>query len=199
MLSLYIHRDTAVHAVAPGLKVAGLFALGIAVFLTDDPLILSAVLAAVLAGFAIARVSWRQIWRQFRPALVMIAVIFAIHAALGDWLLGVATVLRLAILLLAATLVTLTTRVSAMIETIERGLRPLKPLGVNPAKVGMMLSMTIRFIPMLFDMLQDIRAAQRARGLERSIVAVVVPLLIRALRSGNDLTEAIEARCYDPD
>lgn len=86
-----------------------------------------------------------------------------------------------------------------MIDTIERGLRPLKLVGVSPAKVGMMLSMTIRFIPMLFSMLQDIRTAQRARGLEHSVVAVVVPLLIRALRMGNDLTEAIEARCYDPD
>jgi biotin transport system permease protein len=62
-----------------------------------------------------------------------------------------------------------------------------------------MLSLALRFIPLLFDKFEEIREAQRARGLERSVVALLMPLLIKTLRMANDLTEAIEARGYDPD
>lgn len=198
-LGLYIHGTSPLHRLPAGAKVPGLAAAGIALFLTAEPLLLGAVLLAVLALPAAARLPWREVLRQVRPALVLLLLIFAVHAVLTDWRLGLVIVLRFAILILLATLVTLTTRVSDMIETIERGLRPLAVLGLNPAKLSLMLSLTIRFVPLLFTQLQEIREAQRSRGLDRSLVAVVVPLLIRTLRMANDLTEAIEARCYDAD
>jgi biotin transport system permease protein len=62
-----------------------------------------------------------------------------------------------------------------------------------------MLSLALRFIPLLFEKFQEIREAQRARGLDRNLLALLMPLLIKTLRMAGDLTDAIEARGYDPD
>ncbi len=96
-----------------------------------------------------------------------------------------------------AVLVTFTTRVSDMIETVERAIAPLAPLGVNPAKVSLTLSLALRFIPLLADRYTEIREAQRARGLDRNIFALLMPLMIKTLKMADNLTEAIEARGYD--
>ena len=55
-----------------------------------------------------------------------------------------------------------------------------------------------RFIPLLFDQFAEIREAQRARGLDRNIFALLMPLMIKTLKMADNLTEAIEARGYDP-
>ena len=133
-----------------------------------------------------------------RPG-VLIAVIFLVHGYFTSWTLGFLVVLRFAILLLLALLVTFTTRTSEMIDVLERGFSPLALIGVNPAKLSLMLSLALRFIPLLFEKFTEIREAQRARGLDGNIVALIMPLLIKTLRMANDLTEAIEARGYDPD
>lgn len=63
----------------------------------------------------------------------------------------------------------------------------------------MMLSMVIRFIPMMMREAQEVLEAQRARGLDRNAIALLMPLLIKTLKMADDLSEAIEARGYDPE
>ena len=94
-------------------------------------------------------------------------------------------------------LVTLTTKMSDMIDVVERVIRPLGYVGINPSKVSMMLSMVIRFIPLMMREAQEILEAQRARGLDRNAIALLVPLLIKTLKMADDLSDAIEARGYD--
>lgn len=175
-----------------------LFAASIGVFAVSTPLWLLLLLAIVAGLFVVGRVPIRQALRQLRPAAVLIAIIFVVHGAFTSWELGFLVVLRFAILLLMAILVTFTTRVSDMIETLERALAPLTPVGVNPAKVSLTLSLALRFIPLLFDRFTEIRDAQRARGLDRNIFALLMPLMIKTLKMADNLTEAIEARGYDP-
>ncbi len=194
---LYVARRSPVHALPAWAKLLALAASGIAAFLIAEPVPLAAALAAALALFALARVPAAELWRQVRPALVLLAVIFLGHWVLTDARLGLITVLRFGVLILLATLVTCTTQVSAMIEAIERAAAPLRPLGVDPAKLGLTLSLAIRFIPLLAEQYRDIREAQAARGLDRDFTALVVPLLLRALRLADDLTDALDARGYD--
>jgi biotin transport system permease protein len=130
---------------------------------------------------------------------VLILIIFLVHGWFTSWTLGFLVVLRFAVLLLLALLVTFTTRISEMIEVLERAFRPLAVFGVNPEKLSLMLSLALRFIPLLFEKFQEIREAQRARGLDRNILALLMPLLIKTLRMAGDLTDAIDARGYDPD
>lgn len=197
-LGLYVHRNTPLHRWPAGVKLVVLFAAGIGVFVVSNPLWLLSLLAVVCGLFVVSRVPIRQALCQLRPAAVLIAVIFLVHGAFTSWELGFLVVLRFAVLLLMAVLVTFTTRVSDMIETLERALAPLTPLGVNPAKVSLTLSLALRFIPLLFDRFAEIREAQRARGLDRNIFALLMPLMIKTLKMADNLTEAIDARGYDP-
>jgi biotin transport system permease protein len=102
--------------------------------------------------------------------------------------------LRLVTVILLAMLVTLTTRVSEMVHVIERALSPLERLGVQTGKVSLAISMTLRFIPLLIQVGNEVREAQRARGLERNMLALAVPMLVRALRTAEQTAEAIDAR-----
>lgn len=198
-LGLYVHRDSPLHRLPAGAKLLALFIAGIGVFLVSNPLWLLPLLGVVTCLFAIGRVPVRPALLQLRPAAILIVIIFVAHGFFTSWALGFLVVLRFAILLLLAVLVTFTTRVSDMIATLERALVPLAPLGVNPEKVSLTLSLALRFIPLLFDRYTEIREAQRARGLDRNVFALLMPLMIRTLRMADALTEAIDARGYDPD
>ncbi|HEX8819249.1 MAG TPA: energy-coupling factor transporter transmembrane component T, partial [Archangium sp.] len=134
-----------------------------------------------------------------RPAAFVLGALFVLHVLLSGVEPALQAVLRLAVLLLLATLVSLTTRASDMLESLERALRPLGRLGVNPARLSLMLSLTLRFIPLLATWLHDIREAQRVRGLENDPFAVLVPLLVKTLRTADQLADAIDARCFDPE
>ena len=198
-LGLYVHRETPIHRVPAAVKVLTLVAAGVGVFLVPNPLWLVPVVAAVVGLMVVARVPLGETLRQLRPVAMLIVVIFLVHGWFTSWTLGFLVVLRFAVLLLLALLVTFTTRISEMIEVLERGFGPLAVFGVNPEKLSLMLSLTLRFIPLLFEKFQEIREAQRARGLDRNILALLMPLLIKTLKMANDLTDAIDARGYDPD
>ncbi len=198
MLGLYIPRDSPIHRLPAGLKVAALIVAGIGILAVGDPVPLAGLLAGVGALFAVARLAGAVV-AHLRPVLLLALFFFAVHVLLGDVRTGVITVLRFVILIALATLVTLTTRVSDMVDTLERGLRPLRIVGINPDKASLMISLAIRFVPVLMEQVRSIQEAQRARGLERSVIAVAVPLIVKTLRMANSLTEAIEARGYDPD
>ena len=197
MLSLYVPGDSLIHRIPAGKKLVLLFAGSIALFaISSIPLHVGELLA--IAGlFHVARLPWRAVLRQLRTALLFMVPIFLFHVFITDWVLGLETVLRILALLLFAVLVTLTTKLSDMIDVLERAFRPLAYLGINPSKASMMLSMVIRFIPLMMREAQEILEAQRARGLDRNAIAVLVPLLIKTLKMADDLSDAIDARGYD--
>ena len=199
MLGLYIHRESPVHALPAPAKLLAMVASGIVLFLIDDIALLAAVLVPVAAGYAVARLPVRPVLRQARVVLPFLVIIFIFHAVIHDPLAGATVVLRLILLVLLAVLVTLTTRASDMIDCLAAALRPLAPLGVNPVKVGFVLSLTIRLIPTLFEIAREVVEAQRARGLHRNPVAVVMPVFIRSLRLGDELADALNARGFDSD
>ena len=197
MLSLYVAGDSFVHRLPAGTKLLMLFAGSIALFAVSGIPVHAGELLAVAGLFRVARLPWRETLHQLRPALLFLVPIFLFHVFLTDWVLGLETVLRIVVLLALAVLVTLTTKLSDMIDVVERAARPLRHVGINPSKVGMMLSMVIRFVPLMMREAQEILEAQRARGLDRSAIALLVPLLIKTLKMADDLSDAIEARGYD--
>jgi biotin transport system permease protein len=199
MLSLYVPGDSVVHRVPAALKLFVLVIGSMALFVISNIPLHVAELLVIAVLFQVARLSWKDTLRQLRTALIFMVPIFLFHAFLTDWILGLETILRILVLLLLAILITLTTKVSDMMDVLEWATLPLKPLGVNPSKVSMMLSMVIRFIPMMMREAQEILEAQRARGLERNAIALLMPLLIKTLKMADDLSEAIEARAYDPE
>ncbi|HYD71228.1 CbiQ family ECF transporter T component, partial [Azospirillum sp.] len=147
MLGLYVHRESPVHALPAGAKLLVLFGAAAVVLLSRGPWLLGGAVAGSALLFALARLPVRTVVEQVRPLLLIAAVFFAMQAAFDSLEAGLVTVGRFLALVLLATLVTLTTRVSDMVETLERALAWLRPLGVNAGKVSLMLALTIRLVP----------------------------------------------------
>ena len=200
MLGLYLHRDSPVHRWPAGVKMGGLLAVTVGVLALPGAWGAAAAGALGLGLLAAARLPVGMLLRQLRAPVIMLALLFGIQALLAGtgWAETLAAVARFAALILLATLVTLTTRVTEMVELFERLFGLLRPLGVNPAKLALMLALTIRFIPLLAWQVREVRMAQQARGVERSIAALFVPLLVKIFTMADDLTAALEARGYDP-
>ncbi|MBO6561520.1 MAG: energy-coupling factor transporter transmembrane protein EcfT [Nisaea sp.] len=193
-LSLYQPGTSPVHRLHAVWKLAGLFAAGIAVLLTESPLLLAIGLASVLACFMLARLPLGAVLRQALPLFAVLAVFFAAHAIFTSPELGTILVLRFATIIGCGLLLTLTTKVSDMMAVLERALRPLALFGINPAKISLVFALTIRFIPVLADTWMSVRAAQQARGLGGNPLALLVPVTIQTLRRADQIAEAIEAR-----
>ncbi|KMO37953.1 cobalt ABC transporter permease [Methylobacterium variabile] len=199
----YVPGESPVHRCPPGAKILVLIAAGTALFALPrlDVAVFMALAALGLAGLLsrVAGIPTRLMLAQLRPLAWILAVLVLVQLALDGWLAGLLVAARLAALVLLAGLVTLTTRSSDLIEALQRGLAWLKPLGANPAKAGLAIALTLRFIPVLAAITAEVREAQRARGLERSLVALTVPVVVRMLKMSDDIAAAIDARSYDPD
>lgn len=199
MLSLYVPGGSFIHRAPAAVKLLILLIGSAALFVVSSIPVHAAELVLIAGLFHAARLPWRDTFRQLRTAMILLIPIFLFHVFITDWALGLETVLRILVLLLLAVLVTLTTKPTEMIDVLEAAARPLRHIGVNPSKASMMLSMVIRFIPMMMREAQEILEAQRARGLDRNAIALLMPLLIKTLKMADDLSEAIEARGYDPE
>ena len=196
---LYLHRDSPVHALPAGAKLLALLVLSTGLVLFPSLPVVSAALGTTLGLYALARLRPREVAPVLRLSALVLGPLFVLHALLSGWGPALEAVLRLAVLLWLATLVSLTTRASELLAALERALRPLARFGVSPARLGLLLSLTLRFIPLLATWLREIQEAQRVRGLERNPVAVLVPLLVKTLRTADTLADAIDARCFDPE
>lgn len=196
-MSVYHEARSPVHALPAWVKLLALFAAGIGLFRTLDLRVLGGAFVLVVAGLALARIPWRLAVRQVTFALPVIFAIVILQGIVTGWLVAAAVGLRIVVLLATAGLVTLTTRTDDLIAVIEALLRPLTPLGVRPERVGMVILMTIRFVPVVREHADAVRAAQRARGVERSFV-FLTPLLVKTLRMADSLAQALDARGVDP-
>jgi biotin transport system permease protein len=198
MLSLYLPGSSPVHRAPAGLKLAVLAALGVGLFVVSRVEVVAAVLAAVLAvGLLAARLPVRALWGQVRPVWIWLAALFVVHLLVTGPLTGTVAVLRLLTLVLAAAVVTSTTRVTALVAVVEWLAGPLRVVGVRPARVGLVIAMTLRFIPLLAERAARIREAQAARGAERVRLGLLVPLIISVLQLAHTLSEALDARGAD--
>ena len=113
---------------------------------------------------------------------------------------------RLILLVLGSSLMTLTTTPNQLTDGLEKGLGVLKKVGVPVHEIAMMMSIALRFIPILIEETDKIMKAQQARGADfesgnllqraKAMVPILVPLFISAFRRANDLAMAMEARCY---
>ncbi|MGZ8735788.1 MAG: energy-coupling factor transporter transmembrane component T family protein [Nocardioides sp.] len=193
-LGLYLPGTSVVHRAHAGHKLlVMLVAGGVSVFL-DELWQVGVALMLVATGYAVARIPLRTALSQLRP-LVWIAGIAAIfHVVVSGWERAVVVLGVLSMLVLLAALVTLATRTTAMVDTIVSACRPLRRLGVDPERVGLMLALGIRSVPVVVGLAEEVREAQLARGLTASPRAFAVPLIVRSLRHADALGEALVAR-----
>ncbi|WP_088289191.1 energy-coupling factor transporter transmembrane protein EcfT [Kineosporia sp. A_224] len=193
-LGTYRPGTSLLHRAPAGAKLLGLAGLLLVLALVRSPLGVAAGagLLAVLA--ALARIGVRPLLAQARPLRWVLLVL----AAFQVWSAGPVTALvvvgSILVAALLAGIVLLTTPTQALLDALVAGLRPFRRLGVDPERAGLVLALTIRAIPVVSGLAQDVVEARRARGVERSARAFAVPLVIRSVRYADRLGEALAAR-----
>lgn len=121
-------------------------------------------------------------------------------------ILAVKMCIRLALLIIGSSVLTLTTTPIQLTDGIEYLLKPFRKIGVPAHEIAMMMTIALRFIPTLLDETDKIMKAQQARGADfdtggliqkaKSLIPILVPLFISAFRRADELAMAMEARCY---
>lgn len=151
----------------------------------------------VVAAYTLARIPVRLAAVQLRPLVWMLAVIAVFQVIFAGWERAVVICGSLLLAVALAALVTLTTRTTEMLDAIVAAAGPLRHVGVDPDRVGLVLIMTIRCIPLLGTIVERVTAARKARGLGFSLRALAVPVVIAALLTAEKMGEALAARGVD--
>jgi biotin transport system permease protein len=201
-LALYVPVTSPVHRLPAGVKLLCLAALAVLLFARPTLTVAGAALAGtLLVGLGVARLPIAVLTRQVWALRWILLALFVVHALTTGVTTGAHTVLRLVTLVLAAAVVTATTRVTEMVAVVERLCAPLRLVGGRPERVGLLIAMALRFIPVLIERADRIRAAQAARGGAprgvRALRTTVAPLLVQLLQMAHDVSEALDARGAD--
>jgi biotin transport system permease protein len=196
-LGLYVPGASPLHRASAGVKLGGLVVAGVASVLLDEPWQVLVALGVVTAGYAAAGLSLRVMGGQLRPLLWIGLATALFHVLVNGAQRALVVVGVLAVLVLLASLVTLTTRTTDLVDAVVAGCRPLRVLGVDPERIGLVVALGIRCVPVVVGLAEEVRDAQRARGLTASPRAFAVPLIVRSLRHADALGEALVARGVD--
>lgn len=201
-IALYVPRVSAVHRVPAGGKLLALATLGVLLLVVPTlPVTAAALTGVLIAGLVLARLPVSVFTGQVKVLRWWLAALFVVDWVVVDLATGVLAVIRLLALVLAATVVTATCRVTELVAVVERICAPLRLVGVRPARIGLVLAMTLRFIPVVAERAHRIREARAARGGTvrgvRALAVTSVPLLVQVLQLAHTLSEALDARGAD--
>lgn len=221
-LGQYYQTESVIHKLDPRVKIGGTLLYIISLFLFEN--VWGYVLAAVFLGVVIklSKVPFKFMVRGMKAILFLLLITAAFNLFLtpGEvvfsvWKLQITKegiriaafmAIRLCFLIIGSSVMTLTTTPNNLTDGMEKMMRPLRVFKVPVHEVAMMMSIALRFIPILLEETDKIMKAQIARGADfesgnllkraKALVPLLVPLFISAFRRANDLAMAMEARCY---
>ena len=196
MIAAYSPGDSLVHRAPALLKLALLAAFVTAIALQHSPLVLAGASVVVFGLVLLARVPLAALWRQLVPLVWILVLAVPLQLLIAGWELAVTVALRLLLAVALAAVYTLTTPVAETLDAMQLLLRPFRRW-VGPDRVGLVLALAIRCIPLLGEIVAEVVEARKARGGEGSIRAIAVPVIVRALRTADQLGEALMARGVD--
>ncbi|WP_051298459.1 energy-coupling factor transporter transmembrane component T family protein [Arthrobacter castelli] len=194
LLGSYTPGDSPVHRAPLWLKFTGVV-LASALVLTVQQLPVTAVV--LLGVISTCLLAGLKLTTALRPVLTMAPVLLVLGAYqwwLHDPVVAAVVVLNILSCVLAARLIPLTTPGQRLLDGMVSAAKPFRLLGADPERFGLTLSLMIRSIPYLLGSVSDVRDAARARGLERSPRALLVPVVINAVAYAKHTGEALAAR-----
>lgn len=221
-LGQYYQTDSVIHRLDPRVKLSATIIYIISLFVVKNlwGYLLAAVFLAVMIRLSNVPVKFMLKGMRAILFLLLLTVVFNMFLTPGDPLisiwkititiqgveLAVMMAVRLSFLIIGSSVMTLTTTPNNLTDGLESMLGPLKKVRVPVHEVSMMMSIALRFIPILMEETDKIMKAQIARGADfesgnlmkkaKSLIPLLVPLFISAFRRANDLAMAMEARCY---
>ncbi|MHB1341205.1 MAG: energy-coupling factor transporter transmembrane component T family protein [Coriobacteriia bacterium] len=220
----YVPVESPVHSLDAKAKMGLVAAFTGALFVVEDFGGLFAVALLVVSAVALSHVPWRIALRGIKAVSLILVITLVAHGLrwnpatvslvrLGPLAVdaeglrtGIFFGIRIIVLVVGTSLLTLTTSPVALTDGLERVMRPLARLGVPAGEIAMMLTIALRFIPTTAQEAEKIIIAQTARGARfdeggpikraRAFAPVLVPLFVSLFRRADDLATAMESRCY---
>lgn len=178
-----------------GVKLALVAGLGMVIGALSHVVLLAMALALVWLTFLpVGRAEAARLPLRLRPLWPFILVIGGWHILRGTPDVGLAVILRMLIMVAAATLLLLTTRFDALLATFSTLFRPFKRLGLPVERIALALAMAVRFIPVLSQRAADLALAWRARSARNPRHRLLTPLALSALDEAERSAEALRAR-----
>lgn len=222
-LGSFVARDTPAARVDARVKIVLLLAATVSAFATGASPALALWAVLLVASWTLARMDPRSFLGALAPVAVILAFTLAANALALDGhgdialagpvgidtagaLRGLSAVFRVAVLLGLALAVSASTTPPQLADACTRLMSPLRRVGVPVAEIGLMLSLALRFIPIVSEEFDRIRLAQRSRGVDfgrggvvarvRAWASVLTPLVVGLFRRADRLGESMAARCY---
>ncbi len=221
-LGQYYPSNSIIHRLDPRVKLFGTLVYIVSLFLAKNPVVYVVAVIFLFACIRIAKVPVKYILKGLKSILIILAIslVFNIfmtdgHVVLRIWKLKITyegiiqaayMAFRLILLIMGSSLMTLTTTPNDLTDGLEKALGFLRVVRFPVHDMAMMMSIALRFIPILMEETDKIMKAQQARGADfetgnfikkiKAMVPLLVPLFISAIRRAYDLATAMEARCY---
>ena len=219
----YYPADSMIHRLDPRVKLFATLFYVISLFCVRGIVGFGVVTAALVAAIMLSSVPFKFMVKGLKAIMILMVItaLFNIFLTPGEvmfsfWILEVTKegvtnavfmTFRLIYLILGTSIMTLTTTPNQLTDGLEKALRPLNKIKVPVHAIAMMMSIALRFIPILIEETDKIMKAQMARGADfengnmlkrvKNMIPLLVPLFVSAFRRADDLAMAMEARCYN--
>ena len=219
----YYPAESRIHRLDPRVKIVCTLFFRVSLLIQNS--LLGYVIATVFLGAVIrlSKVPLKYIVKGLKPIVILLlfTVVMNLFLSRGGKILAdfwiftitenglrtsVFMAVRLMYLVAGSSIMTFTTSPNSLTDGMEKLLQPLNRLNVPVHEVAMMMSIALRFIPILLEETDKIMKAQMARGADfesgniiqraKAMIPILVPLFVSAFRRANDLAMAMEARCY---
>ncbi len=222
-LGQYFPADSYLHKLDPRVKLFGTLVYIISLFAFENIIGFAMIFAALVGVIVISKVPFSFMVKGLKGIVLLLifAGLFNLLLTPGKeiWSFGfikitdvglknaVMMTLRMIMLIVGSSILTLTTTPNQLTDGLEKSFSWGKKIGIPVHEIAMMMSIALRFIPILIEETDKIMKAQMARGADfetgglvkkaKAMVPLLVPLFVSAFRRANDLALAMEARCYN--
>lgn len=219
----YYPAQSPIHRLDPRVKIVCTLIFLVSLFVQNSVLGYALAFVFLACMIHVSKVPAKFIGKGLKPIVILLLFTVAMNlfltrggAVLFHW--GIITItetglrtsvfmaVRLVLLVAGSSLMTFTTTPNGLTDGLEKLLHPLNRIHVPVHEVSMMMSIALRFIPILLEETDKIMKAQIARGADfesgniiqraKAMIPILVPLFVSAFRRANDLAMAMEARCY---
>ena len=221
-LGQYYPAQSVIHKLDPRVKLFGTILYIISLFVAKNPVVYILAAAFLFICIGVSKVPLKFVIRGLRTIfiLLILSASFNLFLTPGKELVHLGPIkiteegivqavfmaIRLILLIMGSSVMTLTTTPNNLTDGIEKALGFLKVFRIPVHEIAMMMSIALRFIPILIEETNKIIKAQTARGADlesgnffkriKAMVPILVPLFVSAIRRANELANAMEARCY---
>lgn len=221
-LGQYYPEQSVIHRLDARTKILGTLLYIIEIFLVNSFAGFGLVILALGVLIGISRVPVRFIFKGLKAVVFIILLTFVLNlfmfdgAVLWHWKFLTITyeglyrscfmALRLILLIIGTSMLTLTTKPMELTDGLEKLLKPFNRFGLPSHEIALMMSIALRFIPTLLEETDKIMKAQQARGADfesgnliqrvKNMIPILIPLFVGSFRIAQDLALAMEARCY---